>query len=852
MRLEALLYFYGRRLRTQPVQELLAGLGIAIGVALTFAVLVANSSVAGSAEQVARSVVGTADLQVAARGARGLDEQLLAGVRATPGVVHAAPLLEQRAVLRGPGGRSTPVNLVGIDREMAAFSGRLAGTFVAGGLLGVDGIVLPLASAQVLGIGRDHDAIVRDPARVDVEVAGRSVPTTVAATLGREAAGPLAEALVAIVPLERAQRMTGLEGRVSRVIVETAPGREEAVREHLESLADDRFDVTAADAESALLRQALGPGDQATSFFAAISALLGFLLAFNAMLLTSPERRRLIAELRMQGFRARQLVVLVLFQAGVLGLVSSAVGVLGGSVLARGVFDDSPDYLSPPFTLGTGTLVGPLPVIGALVAGMLACALASAPPLLDLRRGRAVDAALRSPGVPGNALTSRTRRRMLWTALGLTAVAGALLAFAPEIALLASGLLAIATVLLIPSTFAAVLTAAEWVVERAPGLGLVTVALFALRATTLRSLALAATGGVAVFGSVTIGGARDDLLRGIANYADDYVTTADLWIVNPADNQGTSEIRRPGIVERVAAVDGVREARPFQGSFLDAHGRRLWVIARPSEDPSLVPRSQLVDGDLEQTERRLRDGGWVVLSDQLAEQTGTGPGGRFALPTPSGGVSLRVAATTTNLGWAPGTVIVGRDDFARLWGSDAPTSVEVSLEPGADLLDTRAAVERAIGADSGLQVLTAAERIEIINASARQGLDRLDQIATLLLVAAVLAMAAAMSAAIWQRRVAIAALRIQSFTPRQLWALLLIESGVVLAAGCLTGAVLGLLGQVGADRYLRVATGFPVSAVPASWQTVEAFTIVVAAALAVVAIPGWFASRADPSLGLQE
>jgi putative ABC transport system permease protein len=852
MRLEALFYFYGRRLRTQPVQELLAALGIAIGVALTFAVLVANASVAGSAEQVARSVVGTADMQLAARGVNGLDAEVVAGVRAVPGVAAAAPLLEQRAVLTGPDGRTTAVNLVGIDETMAAFSGRLAGSFVARGLLGAAGIALPRAAADALGIGRDDDAIVHGPTRVRVAVAGRSSELTVAATLGREAAGPLADALVAILPLRSAQRLTGLDGRVSRVIVDAEPGQEEAVRDRLEAISGGRFDVTGADADSALLRQALGPGDQATSFFAAISALLGFLLAFNAMLLTSPERRRLIAELRMQGFLPRQLVVLVLFQAGLLGLVSSIAGVLGGSVLARSVFDDSPDYLSPPFTLGTATLFGPLPVIGAVLAGMVACALASAPPLLDLRRGRSVDAALRSPGVPGNALSAGSRRVMLWTAFALTAVAALLLAFAPAIALVASALLAIATVLAIPSVFAAILTVAEWVVERTPGLGLVTVSLFALRATTLRSLALAATGGVAVFGSVAIGGARDDLLRGIADYADDYVHTADLWVVNPGDNQGTSELRRPGIVETVAAVDGVREARPFQGSFLDAYGRRLWVIARPSGDPSMVPASQLLEGDRETTERRLREGGWAVVSDQLARDQDTGPGGRIALPTPTGTTELRIAATTTNLGWAPGAVIINRDDFARLWDSDTPTSVEVTLAPGADPERTAAAVERALGSGGGVQVLTAAERVAIINASARQGLDRLDQIATLLLVAAVLALAAAMSAAIWQRRVAIAALRIQSFSPRQLWTLLLIETGVVLAAGCLTGALLGLLGQVGADRYLRAATGFPISAVPAGWHTVEAFTIVVVAALAVVAVPGWFASRTDPALGLQE
>ena len=51
MRPYALLFIYRRRLRAQAVPELLAGLGVAIAVALVFAVVVANDSVVGSASQ---------------------------------------------------------------------------------------------------------------------------------------------------------------------------------------------------------------------------------------------------------------------------------------------------------------------------------------------------------------------------------------------------------------------------------------------------------------------------------------------------------------------------------------------------------------------------------------------------------------------------------------------------------------------------------------------------------------------------------------------------------------------------------------------------------------------------------
>ncbi len=43
--------------------------------------------------------------------------------------------------------------------------------------------------------------------------------------------------------------------------------------------------------------------------------MVGFLLALNAMLLTVPERRRFVADLRMQGYDSRQILVLLAFQA---------------------------------------------------------------------------------------------------------------------------------------------------------------------------------------------------------------------------------------------------------------------------------------------------------------------------------------------------------------------------------------------------------------------------------------------------------------------------------------------------------------------------------------------------------
>jgi putative ABC transport system permease protein len=853
VRIQTLVYFYGRRLRTHPIQELLAAIGIAIGVALALAVLVANGSVSNSANEIERAVVGRAQVQLQARGARGFDERVLGEVERVPGVRHAAPLLEQNGVLVGAGGREVAVDLGSLDPREAALSGRLADNFVLGGFRFVRGVLLPTATARALHLPDAVDrAIVSPLPPVRLELRGSSHTLPVTAVLGNETIGPVAGARVAMLPLRRLQALAGLRGRVTRVLIELAPGREQQARAGLAALARRRrLDLTSTASDTSLLAQALGPSSQATGVFAAISALLGLLLAFNAMLLTAPERRRMLAELRIQGFRPRQLVGLLLFQSFALGAFASAAGVVVGSVLSHGVFDDAPNYLAPAFTLGTSTAVGFWPIAVALGGGTLACCLAAAPPLLDLRRGRAVDAVFHAGGAPGNALEPRTRRRLFAGALALVALATAILLIAPAPALLACALLAVATTFAIPATFAAIVNVLEALTVRFERLNMLSVALLALRATTARSLALAATGAVAVFGSVAIDGARQDLLHGIAQYTGDYVATADLWVVNALDNQATNDIAGGGRAARaVAAVPGVAAVRGYQGGFLDFGGRRVWVIARPAGDRELVPPSQLVSGELETANARLRGGGWIALSDQVARAHRVAVGDRIAVPTPTGVVRFRVAATTTNLGWSPGAMILGARDYRRAWATAAPSALEVDLARGADPAAVRRAVARAVG--GGLRVQTAAERAAGIDASARQGLARLGQISTLLLAAAVLAMAAAMGAAIWQRRASLAALRIQSFSPRQLWRVLLLEAAVVLGAGCLTGALVGIYGQVVIDRYLRSVTGFPVASTVAGWSTLEIVALVVVTALAVVAVPGWFAARVPPQLGLQD
>jgi putative ABC transport system permease protein len=853
LRFGAIWLIYRERLRAHPVQEALAGVGIAVGVALVFAVQVSSQSVSASARQITQGVTGAAQLQLAARDARGFPMSVVDDVQHISGVVRAAPLLEQRAVLVSPDGRrQVPVNLASADPRLAALSGALTSNFPIGALA-TPGVMLPVAVSDDLGFARrTNQTIVRPRPEVTVELRGRRIVAPVTSVLGQDTVGPLADARVAVAPLAYLQAIAGLPNRVTRVLVEVAPGKTSDVRQRLLAVADGRLSVASVNADAQLLARATGPDDQAAAFFAAISVLVGLLLALNAMLLTAPERRRVIAEMRLTGFRPSQVVQAFMVQALVLGALASALGLAVGNLLARTVLHASPDYLASVFPIGGQTVVSVRAVALSVVGGLLVTCLAASPPLLELRRATANDGAHRQREEPGAAITDTMRRRLFVAALVMLAATNGLLLLMPSAAFVAGAGLALSTLLVIPTALKLVLDLAERVAASSARMNPLMAAVLGLRATTGRALALAAIGAVAVFGSLALEGSRRDLLHGLYRGYADYAGTTQVWLVNRTDDLATKDIRADDLAKRVAAVPGVKAVRPYFGSFLDYSGQRVWVIGRPAADSAMIPRSQIRTGDPGRASALLRRGGWIAISEQIAAAHRLGLGDRIAIPTPSGTTRFRIAATTTNLGWTSGAMVLDARDYQRAWQTHDPSAFEVDLISGTRAATVLPTIRAVLGSDSGLLVQSTRQRSEQANALARQGLARLTEIALLLVIAAALAMAAAMGTSIWQRRPRLAGMRLQGYRPAQLWRILLVESFLVLGTGCAVGVALGTYGQWLSDHWLTRTTGFPTIFSVLGWETFVVVSAVVTLALAIVAVPGWIAAHAPKHLGLQE
>ncbi|HET6448984.1 MAG TPA: FtsX-like permease family protein, partial [Conexibacter sp.] len=337
-------WLYWSWVRKWPIQEALAGVGIATGVALLFAVQVANGSVIGSVQRLVDGIAGSSKFSLVARDQDGFRQGMLDEVRAQPDVRAAAPLLMARASIASPNARST-VELVGVTLDFATLSGRLVRSF--GGLYGVritNSLLLPEAVASQLGVGAGD--------KLRLSVFGRARTVRVAAVVGRRQVGALADSPVVVGPMPFVQRLAGMEGRVTHILVAPRAGRDQAAHAELTRVAADRLDVVPSDNDARLIKQAAGPVEQSTGMFALISMVVGILFATNAMLLTVPERRRFVAELRMQGFSRMQMSAILLFAALSLGTVASLVGIALGDQLSRHIFHAVPGYLSFAFPVG--------------------------------------------------------------------------------------------------------------------------------------------------------------------------------------------------------------------------------------------------------------------------------------------------------------------------------------------------------------------------------------------------------------------------------------------------------------------------------------------------------------------
>jgi putative ABC transport system permease protein len=722
--------------------------------------------------------------------------------------------------------------LIGTDPQFARFGGPLLRKFSAAQLAAQQAIVLPTPIAEAIGANPLQPVHVRVGARVALALVG--------ATLGSRDIGALVNSPVALTPVAYAQRLTGMTGRLTRVFIQARRGRKREVQAGLDRLAArEHVNLESADYDARLFVVAAMPENQGETLFEVISAIVGFLLAINAMLITVPRRRRALKHIKQQGANRKMLLQLLIFDAGAIGAAACAMGFGFGELLSLTVFHATPGYLSFAFPVGSGRIVTWQAVVEALAAGMLAACAGMLLPLRDLF----------TPARSRSMLSPKgwARARIGVGAAALTTMT-VILIVDPARSDLGNLMLVLAMLCVLPSLFdMAVAVFAR--VQPALNYPSARIALTHLRApgTRVRSLAIIATAAVAVFGVVSIQGAQQNLQRGLDSSATGIDSSADIWVSPRGESNAfaTTPFSDPAAPAKLSRLRGVASVSEYRGSFVNWGDRRLWVLGPPAAGRRVIPQTQIVAGKLALAESRLRRGGWAVISRELAAEHGLRVGQTFVLPSPVP-TTFRIAALSTNLGWPPGALIINAADYARAWGQSEPSAYEIDTRPGFGPAAVRRSVQAALGTSSGLIAETARQRERRHYTLAKQGLLRLTEIRYLVLIAAMLAITIALGSLIWQRRGYVAFVRALGFRRSVLRRWLLWEGAILLGIGCVTGACAGIYGQLLMSHALASVTGFPISFDVEALVALGTLAIVGFAAALVVAVAGGLMVRVPP------
>ncbi len=784
MRLSALAV---RSLTSRPLRTTLTVVGVAVGVAIVAATLIANQASAEAIQRAAQELLGGAAFRVRAFDPAGFTPRAVAAIRRIPGVSAAAAVGERRMTLTTPPGPDEQVFgllAIAIDPEVEPAIREphlLAGAPLADG--DPTGVLLDAGWAGDHGLGLGDELRTADWAQGDPAF-------HVVGLVDDIGFGALERGAVLIVSRAQLDAMVAQPTPVVAVDVRTVDGRDAEVEAVLDSRLREAFVLeTAADAAERLQRTQTAFAPIAL-LFGLVALVVGAFLVANTMAMTVGERVREIGLLRAAGTTSRQVLWLFVRQGLLIGLAGAVLGVVLGVALAAAMIG----FLrTTRAVLIDGLPISPLVLLLAAGMGVAVTAVAAAVPALQAARTGPLEA-LHPSRRAGRSLAERLRW-IAWLELAVVVVGVVLYPFergsAPMIAillalvLLLGGALASAWLLLPLGRFVG--RPFEWLFGAEGMLGRANLGRDRVRTgLTVASLVIALAAIVAL-GSIAAS-ARE---------------TAARWIGSVLPGGTAIRMALPDEIDlfrpTFSQISGVRAASPIAEfpAVVDA-GDTVREVSIAAIDPTVFQDAGsliFVSGSRPAAFNALRAGGAVLVPDAMATRDGIGVGESLALAEPGASATafrvVGIIAYTLPARSPDGALIISLSDAQATFGVTTAGLWALVPEPGV----TPAAFRSAV-AETARSLAAEPIDAEQLAGDLARSFDRLvglfDVLALVAVAVATAGIVNALSMGVMERGREIAILRSHGMTVGQVQAMVVSEAAILGAVGGILAAGIGL------------------------------------------------------------
>jgi putative ABC transport system permease protein len=801
----------GRRyLRRHLWQSILMVVGITLGVAVVVAVDLANASAGRAFDLSTESVVGRATHQISG-GPTGLDENIYTRLRRAGVVDAVAPLVEAYVTSVQLG--NIPLQLLGIDpfaegpfrsylgnvtSSDSAASGPAVGSLYAF-LTQPGALLISTDLAQRYGLA----ACVKPPKNLSQDNAncaltlkldGKEKHAYVAGLLkpGDALSQRALDGLI-LADIATAQEITDQIGKLDRIdliLPEDTLQQQSDIRQIRALLPADALLQPAA-ARSGAIEQMTAAFRVNLTALSLLALVVGMFLIYNTITFSVVQRRQMFGTLRCLGATRGEVFGLVMGEALIIGLLGSALGLVAGTIMGQSAVRMVTQTINDLFFVVTvrGVQIAPSSLVKGSLLGVFATLLSAAPPAWE------------AASVPPRAALSRSglenkaRRAVL-----LAGVLGGIMCLAGV------GILLIPTRSLIVSfsgTFAIIIgfamlapMATGWLMRIAvPLLGklLGTLGRMAPR-DVINSLSRTAVAVAALMVAVSVTIGVSLMVSSFRHTVQTWLSETlqgDIYISAPSLNaNGSAAVIDPQVVQTVRDWPGVRRADVLRSVTVNSPVGPVNVAA--TDNPSIINERLFIStiGPVATLRQRLLNGG-VLISEPFANRTGLPThlppnGTSIELQTDQGLQSFTVLGVYYDYASTQGTVLMDLGTYRRLWNDPAITAISIRLNPGTAVDVVANQLQAALASSQTLLVRP--------NQALRQDVlavfDRTFAITgALQLLATIVAFIGVLSALLsleLERQRELGILRAMGLTIRQLWTLILLETGLL-------GWVAGLL-----------------------------------------------------------
>ncbi len=836
---------FGRRyLMRHPWQTILMMVGIMLGVSVVVAIDLANASASRAFDLSTDMVVGKATHQIIG-GPTGIEERIYTNLRRQGVQAASAPVVSDIASSPALGGRA--LQLLGVDpfaeapfRSYLPTDGGMMGS-AGNGLLPLlttpGGILISTTLADRYGV--------ETGTRISLTVAGQERQAIIVGLLEpTDASSSRALEGIILSDLATAQELTGRLGVLDRIDL-ILPEENRALAASVSSMLPQGTQLMEIASRSGTMAQMTAAFRTNLTALSLLALLVGVFLIYNSMTFSVVQRRGLFGTLRALGVTRSELFTLVIVEALLAGVIGTAAGLLLGTILGQGAVQLVSQTINDLYFVLTVRDVA-VPISSLLKGGLLgviATALAAAPPAWE------------AASVPPRVAMSRSGLEDKASAVVLKAAqAGVLLTIAGLAALL------IPTDSLLISfagTFAAIIGFAM-VTPRLTALMMRAILPLSSRLmgalgrmaprNVIRSLSRTSVAVAALMIAVSV-------TIGVSLMIGSFRNTVEVWLaqsvrgdvyVSPptAGGSGTSGIIDPEVLRQLESWPGVSRVDSFRSVQVESSDGPLVLsnVFNPTIGTERV--YQWVSVDPERVWEEMVNGA-VLVSEPLANRQGISRRqASVIISTPQGDIEFPVVGVYYDYSSSQGTALMARSLYRSYWDDDSIGAAALRLEPGVNADELSRELGDRLSAIQPLLVRPNAG----LRADALAIFDRTFAITGAMqllttLVAFVGVFSALLSLQMDKRR-DFGILRAVGLTIRQLWQMVLLESGLLGAAAGIIAMPVGLvLALILIFIINRRAFGWTLQLHMEFWPFAQGMLVAILAAVIAGIIPTWQLSR---------